>query len=58
MADYVSNGPISRPRPMGWKVSWSLGGMSWSHDWGMFYDTPSGDEQTLALRPPTPPSED
>lgn len=54
MADYVSNGPISGPRSPGWKRTWDLGGLAWSHQWGMFYDVPSNDDQT-ALRKPVGP---
>jgi hypothetical protein len=56
MADYVSNSPISGPRATQWKASWDIGGMAWSYEWGMFYDVPSPDDQTL-LRQPIKPSQ-
>lgn len=55
MADYVSNTPVSGPRQMDWKITWDLGGMAWSHEWGMFYSTSDSDEG-LSMRKPTPPS--
>ena len=52
MADYASNGPISGPRRMDWKVAWDLGGLGWSHEWGMFYAVSDTDD-FLPLRRPT-----
>ncbi len=53
MADFASNVPISRPRRIDWKSAWDIGGMQWSHEWGMFYQ--SEDEMT-PLRKPSPRS--
>lgn len=54
MADFVSNTPISRPVNLDWKLSWDIGGMGWSYEWGMFYPT-SGDDSTLPMRKPDEP---
>lgn len=51
MADFVSNTPISGPRNVGWKMSWDIGGMGWSYEWGMFYNMSNPDE-TLPIKPP------
>ena len=57
MADYVANCPISGPRGVNWKMHWDIGGMAWSHEWGMYYDT--GSSNGLApMRKPTRPSGD
>lgn len=56
MANYVSNCPISMPRSPGWRRTWDLGGLAWSHEWGMFYDVPSDDQQDT-LRDPVAPWE-
>ena len=56
MADYVSNTPISGPRKIDWKMTWDLGGMAWSHQWGMFYNVSSDDDEGQTMRKPTPPS--
>lgn len=55
MADFVSNCPISGPLPMKWKMTWDIGGMAWSYEWGMFYDVSSTDE-TLPMRAPDKPA--
>lgn len=55
MADYVSNTPISGPRKIDWKMTWDIGGMAWSHQWGMFYNV-SDDDDNQPMRKPTPPS--
>lgn len=55
MADFVSNCPISGPRTMKWKMTWDIGGIAWSHEWGMFYDVSSTDE-TLPMRSPDRPA--
>lgn len=56
MSDYASNCPISRPRKVDWTISWDLGGMAWSYEWGFFYQTGDGDGDSFApLRRPTPP---
>lgn len=55
MADFASNCPISGPRNVGWNVAWDIGGLSWSYEWGMFYDVP-GEDDMLPIRPPDPPS--
>jgi hypothetical protein len=54
MPDFVANTPISGPRVMKWKMTWDLGGVAWSYDWGMFYNVSSSDE-TLPIRPPDRP---
>lgn len=56
MSDYVSNCPVSGPRGVGWKLHWDIGGMGWSHEWGMFYQTSSTDE--VPMRKPTRPGGD
>lgn len=56
MPDYVSNTPISGPRKLDWKISWDIGGMSWSHEWGMFYNVPDTND-SVPLRKPVPPDE-
>jgi hypothetical protein len=53
MADYVSNCPVSGPRGVRWKAQWDIGGMAWSHEWGMFYDVP--DDDPTPMRKPTRP---
>lgn len=55
MADFVANTPISGPRAVDWKLSWDIGGMGWSYEWGMFYPT-SGDDDQLPIRPPDFPA--
>jgi len=50
----VSNCPISGPANLEWKLAWDIGGMGWSHEWGMFYPT-SGDEDMLPMRLPDMP---
>jgi len=55
MADYVSNCPISGPRKMDWKMTWDLGGIGWSYEWGMFYNVSSTEDST-PMRRPVPPS--
>jgi hypothetical protein len=55
MADYVSNTPISGPRKIDWKMTWDIGGMAWSHEWGMFYNV-GDDDSNQPMRKPTPPS--
>lgn len=57
MPDFVSNCPVSGPRNVNWKLSWDIGGMGWSHEWGMFYHTGSTDDLT-PMRKPTRPSGD
>ena len=54
MADFVSNSPISGPRNVGWELSWDIGGMGWSYEWGMFYSV-SSSEENLPLRKPDIP---
>ena len=54
MANFISNTPVSGPRNVGWKISWDIGGMAWSYEWGMFYAT-SGDDEMLPLRKPEMP---
>lgn len=54
MADFVSNTPISGPRNVGWKLSWDIGGLGWSYEWGMFYAV-SGDDDLLPMRGPDHP---
>lgn len=52
MSDFASNCPISRPIKVDWKAGWDLGGMSWSYQYGMFYQ-PAGDN-LVPIRPPSP----
>lgn len=56
MAEYASNTPISGPRSVDWKISWDIGGMAWSHDWGMFYAVSGGADDDIPIRRPDPPS--
>lgn len=56
MADFVSNTPVSGPRNVGWKMSWDIGGLAWSYEWGMFYNV-SGTDDVLPIRLPVWPSE-
>lgn len=51
---YVSNCPVSGPRSTGWKATWDIGSMAWSHDWGFFYDVAAPDDQTQLQRPSRP----
>jgi hypothetical protein len=51
MADFVSNCPVSGPRDVGWELSWDIGGMGWSHDWGMFYPVGSPDDNVPQRKP-------
>lgn len=54
MPDFASNTPISRPILMSeWKADWDVGGMLWSHDFGMFYQGTSN-EDLLPFRLPGP----
>ena len=53
---YASNCPISGPRHISWEATWDIGGMAWSHDWGMFYNVSAPDEQAQLI-PPRPPSQ-
>lgn len=55
MADFVSNCPVSGPRGVNWKMTWDIGGMAWSHEWGMFYNASGGDDDVLPMRRPTRP---
>ena len=57
MSDYVSDCPVSGPSRLDWKRSWDLGGMAWSHEWGMFYDVSSPDDTSVPMRPPNPVGE-
>lgn len=57
MADFASNCPVSGPRGVDWKVHWDLGGMVWSYEWGMFYNTGSTDDM-VPMRKPTRPDSD
>lgn len=57
MADFVSNCPISGPRGVNWKKTWDIGGMAWSYEWGMFYDSGSTDG-LIPMRKPTRPQGD
>lgn len=54
MPDFVSNTPVSGPRNVDWKISWDIGGMAWSYEWGMFYASADRDEM-LPLRKPEMP---
>jgi hypothetical protein len=54
MADFASNCPISGPTNLDWKLAWDIGGMGWSHEWGMFYPT-SGEDDALPMRMPDMP---
>lgn len=54
MADFVSNCPISGPRNVDWKLAFDIGGMGWSHEWGMFYPM-SSEEDMLPMRMPDMP---
>lgn len=53
MADFVSNTPVSGPRNTGWEISWDIGGMAWSYEWGMFYAV-SGQDDVVPQRKPDP----
>ena len=57
MADFASNCPVSGPRGVDWKMTWDLGGMAWSYEWGMFYNTGSTDDM-VPMRKPTRPDSD
>lgn len=52
MANYVSNCQISGPNNVGWKATWDLSGMGWSHQWGMFYPV-GDDDRFLPFRGPS-----
>lgn len=51
ISEFASNCPISRPINVGWKSDWDLGGLQWSHDWGMFF---SPSDELVPLRKPPP----
>jgi hypothetical protein len=53
VADFVSNTPVSGPRNTGWEISWDIGGMAWSYEWGMFYAV-SGQDDVVPQRKPDP----
>lgn len=53
MANYVSNCQISGPNNVGWKATWDLSGMGWSHQWGMFYPVGDDDDRFLPFRGPS-----
>lgn len=53
MSEFASNCPISRPRKLTWKSIWDIGGMSWSHEYGMFYEPA---DEMVPIRPPSPRS--
>ncbi len=53
MAEFASNCPISRPISTGWKTDWDMNGMSWSFDFGMFYEP---QDDLVPLRKPAPRS--
>jgi hypothetical protein len=54
MSDFASNCPISGPTNLDWKLAWDIGGMGWSHEYGMFYPT-SGEDDMLPMRMPDMP---
>ena len=56
MADFVSNCPVSGPRNVGWKMSWDIGGLGWSYEWGMFYDVAGNDDMLPFRKPEIPES--
>lgn len=49
--EFASNVPVSRPRDTKRKATWDLGGMSWSVDYGMFYEPL--DELVPIRKPPS-----
>ena len=51
MSEIASNCPVSRPINTGWKVDWDLNGMSWSYQWGFFFN-PVDDEVPIRLPAP------
>jgi hypothetical protein len=53
VADFASNTPISRPAQLDWKADWDIGGMCWSYQWGMFYQSTSNND-LLPFRMPAP----
>lgn len=54
MSDFVSNCPISGPRKLDWELTWDIGGMGWSHKWGMFWPVSGEDDQVPMRKPDTP----
>jgi hypothetical protein len=51
MAEFASNTPISRPIKQSYDATWDLGGLSWSYDWGFFYQTA---DELIPIRLPSP----
>ena len=52
MRNTVSNTPFSRPAATGYRKDWDLGGgLSWNHEFGMFYEVT---EDPIEFRLPAP----